>query len=182
MRLSSLFLGMGLALAALPAHAAQSGPQPLAATGSVAWKKLDDAMDDALKSKRPVFVMVHAPWCGYCRKMDATTFRDPTIVRMLAAKFSSSRLDGESESTVRWPPRKAVTEAEIAQKVFGVSGFPTLLFLRSDRKVLARISSYLPADQMKMLLEAVLAFDASGQLDKGVDFDTWLERNPPKPD
>ena len=178
MRLSSLFLGLSLALAGV-AVAAESGPQPAAATGAVAWKKLDDALDDAGKRKRPVFVMVHAPWCGYCRKMDATTFRDPSVTKLLDAKFSSARLDGESESTVRWAPRKAVAEAEIAQ-LYGIRGFPTLLFLRHDRKEIARISSYLPADQMKMLLNAVLAYDASGSLEKGVNFDSWLEKNPPQ--
>lgn len=178
MRLSSLFLGLSLALAG-GAVAAEVGPQPAAATGAVAWKKLDDALDDAGKRKRPVFVMVHAPWCGYCRKMDATTFRDPSVTKLLDAKFSSSRLDGESESTVRWAPRKAVAEAEIAQ-LYGIRGFPTLLFLRHDRKEIARISSYLPADQMKMLLNAVLAYDASGSLEKGVNFDSWLEKNPPQ--
>lgn len=181
MRLSSLFLGLSLALAGVTV-AAESGPQPAAATGAVAWKKLDDALDDAGKRKRPVFVMVHAPWCGYCRKMDATTFRDPSVVKLLESRFSPSRLDGESESTVRWAPRKAVAESEIAQRVYGVRGFPTLLFLRHDRKEIARISSYLPANQMKMLLNAVLAYDASGSLDRGVDFDSWLEKNPPKED
>lgn len=178
MRLSSLFLGLSLALAG-NAVAAESGPQPASATSAVAWKKLDDALDEGIKTKRPVFVMVHAPWCGYCRKMDATTFRDPAVVKLLASKFASARLDGESESTVRWPPKKAVSEAEIAQSM-GIRGFPTLLFLRPDRKELARISSYLPANQMKVLLEAVLAYDASGALDKGVDFESWYEKNGPK--
>jgi thioredoxin-related protein len=111
--------------------------------------------------------------------MDATTFRDPAVAKLLASKFSSARLDGESESTVRWPPKKAISEASIAQG-FGIRGFPTLLFLRPDRKELARISSYLPANQMKALLEAVLAYDASGSLDKGVDFESWYEKNAPK--
>jgi thioredoxin-related protein len=178
MRLSSIFLSLVL-VAAGGAFAAESGPQPAPATSAVAWKKLDDALDEGIKTKRPVFVMVHAPWCGYCRKMDATTFRDPAVVKLLASKFASSRLDGESESTVRWPPKKAVSEAEIAQSM-GIRGFPTLLFLRPDRKELARISSYLPANQMKVLLEAVLAYNASGALDKGVDFESWYEKNAPK--
>jgi thioredoxin-related protein len=178
MRLSSLLLGIGLALAC--AHAAEDfGPQTSASTGTVAWKKLDDAMDEGFRTKRPVFVMVHAPWCGYCRKMEATTFRDPAVTKLLATHFVSAKLDGESDNTVRWPPKRAVSEADIAQ-AFRIQGFPTLLFLRSDRKELARVSSYLPANQMKMLLNAVLAYDASGSLDKGVDFDTWLEKNPPK--
>lgn len=178
MRLSSLFLGLALALGSA-ATAGDFGPQKSAAT-SVGWKKLDDALDEAGRQKRPVFVMVHAPWCGYCRKMDATTFRDPSVVKLLGSRFASARLDGESEETVRWAPRKAVTESEIAQRVYGVRGFPTLLFLRPDRKEIARISSYLPANQMKMLLEAVLAYNASGDLEKGISFDDWLEKHPPQ--
>jgi len=175
MKLSRL-LALGVALLLTGVAVAEYGPQTPAAAANtpVRWKKLDDAMEESARTRKPVFTMVHAPWCGYCRKMDATTFRDPEIVKILGSKFVPSRLDGESENTVRWPPKKAVSEAEIAQGL-GIRGFPTLVFFRHDRKELMRISSYLPAADMKKVLDAVLAYDASGALDKGIDFDRWYD-------
>ena len=169
-------LALGGALLLSGTACAEYGPQtPAAVVNSpVRWKKLDDAMEESAKTRKPVFTMVHAPWCGYCRKMDATTFRDPEVAKLLNTKFLASRLDGESESTVRWPPKKAVTEAEIAQGL-GIRGFPTLVFFRHDSKELMRLSSYLPAADMKKVLDAVALYDASGALDKGIDFDRWFE-------
>ncbi len=136
------------------------------------WKKLDDAMSESARSHKPVFLMIHAKWCGYCRKMESITFRDPEVSRLLATKFTDSKLDGEGSAQLRWPPKKAISEAEIAYSL-GVRGYPTLIFFRHDRKELARISSYLNPVQMKALLNAVLSYDASGALDKGVDFEHW---------
>lgn len=171
MRLASIFLlGLGIAMA-MPA-VAENGPTQALTT--LRWKKLDDAMDESVRTRKPVFLMIGAKWCGYCHKMDAVTFRDPQISRLLATRFSNAKMDGEGETMLRWPPKKAVSEAEIAYGM-GIRGFPTLVFFRHDRRELARISSYLDPTQMKVLLDAILAYDASGALDKGIDFERWFQ-------
>jgi thioredoxin-related protein len=171
MRLASLLL-LGLAVSLAVPAAAEYGPAQT--SSALRWKKLDDAMDEAVRTRKPVFLMIGAKWCGYCHKMDAVTFRDPQVSRLLATRFSNAKMDGEGETMLRWPPKKAVSEAEIAYGM-GIRGFPTLVFFRHDRRELARISSYLDPTQMKVLLDAILAYDASGALDKGIDFERWFQ-------
>ena len=47
----------------------------------VAWRKdFAAATQEARRLQRPLLVQFTAPWCGYCHKMQRTTFSDPNVV------------------------------------------------------------------------------------------------------
>ena len=38
-------------------------------------------------SKKKVFIDLYTSWCGWCKRMDGSTFSDPTIVNYMNAKY-----------------------------------------------------------------------------------------------
>ncbi len=54
--------------------------------------------NDSIKKK--VFIDLYTGWCGWCKKMDASTFIDPNIVQYMNAKYYNIKFDAESRDTI----------------------------------------------------------------------------------
>lgn len=107
-------------------------PGKTAYAAEIAWaKSLPEAMAQAQRSNRLVMVDFYTDWCGWCKKLDKDVFPHPTVVGA-ARQFVSVRLNAEREGV------------ETARK-YGVTGFPTILFLTPSGAVEGRIGGYSPA-------------------------------------
>lgn len=109
------------------------------------WLSFDEAQAIAAKEKKTILVDVYTDWCGWCKKMDATTYGDPKVMKYLAQKYVIAKLNPEEEGTVTVQGKK-ITKQEFAQAV-GVKGFPTLVFFNDKGEMITGLSSYLDAKQ-----------------------------------
>lgn len=133
-------------------HGSDSGSKKTFATGveeneqgfalarGVRWNKFDKGLDQAKEKNKYTFVKVYASWCGYCRKFQKQVLTDPDVQAELDKNFVSVLVDGESDNMVK-AMGKEVPE-KILAKAFGVTGYPTLLFLDKDEKVIKKVPGY----------------------------------------
>lgn len=49
---------------------------------------------------KKIFVDVYTNWCGWCKKLDATTFANEEIIRYMNEHFIAVKLDAERKDTV----------------------------------------------------------------------------------
>lgn len=118
----------GLVGAALACGAGEPGP---AAAAGPAWESsLDGALRRARAENKPVMIFFYTDRCGWCRKMDASTFADARV-RETLTRFVPVRLNAETSG-----------RAEAAR--FGVRSFPDIAFLDSSGKQVARLPGYMP--------------------------------------
>ena len=68
--------------------------------GPINWLTLEEADSLYKIQKRPIFIDVFTDWCGWCKRMDATTFKDPNIAGYLNANFYSVKLNAETRDTI----------------------------------------------------------------------------------
>ena len=122
------------------------------ATGPINWKVYDKGIAEAKKTGKPIFVQFFATWCGYCRKMDQETFSD-TSVQQALDKFVSVRVTESSQQKVLHEG-KSVSEKEPTE-LHGVQGFPTLVFMESNGKMIGKIPGYLDSKEFKHMLKFV---------------------------
>ena len=47
-----------------------------------------------------MFIDVYTDWCGWCKRMDASTFKDPTVAAYLNANFYPVKLNAETRDTI----------------------------------------------------------------------------------
>lgn len=92
-----------------------------------------DAMRTARSTNKLVMVDFYTDWCGWCKKLDADTYTDPTVVR-LSTRFVPVKVNAEKEGVA------------VARK-YNVQGYPTIMFLEADGSIAAKIGGYLPPQQ-----------------------------------
>jgi thiol-disulfide isomerase/thioredoxin len=133
------------ALSLFLAGAARETPAPTPPPPTIKWEKnLDEALRKARRAGKPVIVNFWADWCGWCHRLDKTTYADPWVARK-AQDFVAATIDTEGS-------RK---EREIAVK-YQVTSLPTIVFLSPTGRQLGRVNGFQGPGQFPRTLEAVL--------------------------
>jgi thiol-disulfide isomerase/thioredoxin len=154
-----MMLAIGALCIALSSSAFSSSALAGGERAAIAWRKLefDGALSEAAKQKALIFVDFSTSWCGYCRKLEAETFPDPGVVAALQPMVC---LAIDAESTTGRP---------VASR-YGVTNYPTLLFLEPDGSERDRIAGFLPAQAFKSEVERIARNEGTyGLYKKAVD-------------
>jgi thioredoxin-related protein len=126
---------------------------PASALAGPAWRSWDAGLREAGTSGRPVLVDVYTDWCGWCKRMDRDVYARADVQDYLARKFVTVKLDAESKAVARYEGR-AYTSRTLAAR-FGVTGYPTTLFLSAKGAQLGNVPGYSPPEDFLLLLRFV---------------------------
>jgi len=105
----------------------------------------DLARKNAKTGKRPIFVDAYATWCGPCKLLKTTTFKDEATAAFFNDHFINLSLNVEKGKG----PDLATS--------WKIQGLPTLLVLDASGKVLGQSVGYLKAEDLLAWGKQVLA-------------------------
>ena len=117
-------------------------------SGGIKWNGYKEGMALARENGKKIYINFHASWCGYCVKMEKTTFKDDTVIRYLNTNFIPIRVDADKEKKVA--------------NDYGVRGLPANWFVENSGKRIGNQPGYLDAKQLLKLLK----FVSSGEYNK----------------
>ena len=126
----------------LPLYAQSSG----ADGNSVNWNNFKSAQLKSEENPKPIFIEFTAKWCGWCKKMDKTTFSDDEVIDVLNNQFYAVKIDFDSPTPIEYKG-DTYTGKELA-KYFGIEGLPTMIYLSSDQENSKSIVGYKTAKQL----------------------------------
>ena len=143
----------------------------------IEWLSYDVGLARAKKEGKHLFIDFTTKWCGYCKKMERTTFKEPEIISMLANNFIAVKVDGDSKKELNIDGYK-ITERNLTTKDFKVRGYPTFWFLDPAGTRLGAVSGYQPAASLKNYLEFVKdkKYEEENKDDKSEDSDDTDEK------
>ncbi len=105
----------------------------------VEWVSYEKGLDAARRDGRFMVLDFYTSWCRDCKKMEAETFSEPEVARMLSEGFAAAKVDGEE--------RPDLTSQ------YGVFAYPTVWLLAPDGTRIHQKIGYMHADEFKALLE-----------------------------
>jgi uncharacterized protein YyaL (SSP411 family) len=114
----------------------------LGRTQGFEWMQYDAAaFDKAKKERRFILLDGAAEWCHWCHVMDATTYRDPDVGKILKEKFVAIRIDVDARPDL--------------EERYADWGWPATILLSPDAEEIGKFRGYLPPDRMLAALEAI---------------------------
>lgn len=72
------------------------------------WVSFDQAVKLSAQHPKKIFIDVYTPWCGWCKKMDADTYTDPTVISYINKNYYAVRLDAETADTFHFKDHEFV--------------------------------------------------------------------------
>lgn len=58
------------------------------------------ALTEGKAFPKKIFIDVYTSWCGWCKKMDASTFAEPNVADYMNNNFYAVKMDGEMKDTI----------------------------------------------------------------------------------
>nr|MBK9651660.1 DUF255 domain-containing protein [Bacteroidota bacterium] len=125
----------------------------------IQWMSFTEAVEKNKTAPRKIFIDVYTEWCGWCKKMDKTTFVDSNVVNYMSQYFYAVKMDAESRDSVNFgdhtftylPDQKA---NELAISLLnGKMSYPTFVIMDENIKLLSPVAGYQTAPQIMPILK-----------------------------
>ena len=113
-----------------------------------------EALEKAKTDNKIVFMDAFTDWCGPCKRMSATTFKEVKVGKFFNENFINVKMDMEKG------------EGPALSRKYDVAAYPTLLFLNEKGEQVHKAVGALQADQL-----IGTARQALGKIDKTKDFE-----------
>jgi len=140
------------------------------AKARVAWEPLSQAtFDKARRENRLILLDGAAAWCHWCHVMDETTYADERIVKLLAERFVTIRVDIDERP-------------DIAAR-YGEWGWPATIILSPEAEEIGKYRGYLPPDEMlaalgsaaqAKVLDAKAAYSQTSAFPASIEALPWI--------
>ena len=130
-------LGLSLLYGFFTAHSLAVSPKPR----KLNWQtNIYAAHKISVKEQKPMLLVFHAEWCGYCRKLEGTTLADPRIVSYINSSFVPVHLDLDKQKRIA--------------KILDVKSVPCSVVLSPDADLLGKLVGYVEAARFQKTLES----------------------------
>lgn len=128
----------------------------------IKWYSFEEAMRLQKENPKKIFVDVYTDWCGWCKKMDKTTFREQEVIDALNENFYAVKFDAESARPVKYQGKvytnpnpegrrstHHLTYAMLGRKV----SYPSYALFDENGRKLTVVKGYLKKERILPILD-----------------------------
>lgn len=120
------------------------------------WYTIDEALAATSSKPKLMFVDMYTDWCGWCKKMDKSTFQDPTVMAYLKEHFYSVKFNAEQKAPVTFKGTEYQFEQGGRRGAHGLAklllegrtAYPSFVILNEKLEVVKVLRGYRTVDQL----------------------------------
>lgn len=140
---------------------AQHQTQPMPGTQAkvaspIKWVTIEELEALSAKEPRKVVVDLYTDWCGWCKRMDASTFQDAALAEYINENFYAVKFNAERKDPISFKGKQYVTPNNsvgrstnpltykliLGDKPNGRVGYPSFAFLDEKLNRIDAIAGY----------------------------------------
>ncbi|PPK86653.1 thioredoxin-related protein [Neolewinella xylanilytica] len=126
-------------------------------SAQIEWISWEEAIERSKTEPRQLLVDVYTDWCGWCKRMDKTSFQDKAVVAYIKEHFYAVKLDAEQRETITYDGhqfdydesvgRRGVHQLAVAL-LDGRMSYPSIVYLDAEQKRISISPGFKPAENL----------------------------------
>ena len=125
------------------------------------WYSFEEALELMKVEKKKIVIDVYTDWCGWCKKMDKSTFQKTQIANYLNEQYYPVKLNAEQREIINFAGQqfkyvdqgKSKSYHEFALAVTkGQLSYPTVVFIDEDLNIIQSIPGFRTAQEFEMIM------------------------------
>lgn len=117
---------------------------------TIKWYSWEEGIKMMESKPKKLFVDVYTDWCGWCKRMDATTFTDPEVIKYMNKNFYAVKFNAEQKEDIQYKGyilkylaqgRRGVHELAYSL-LNGQLSYPNFVYLDEQQQVITRSPGY----------------------------------------
>ncbi len=129
---------------------------------SINWYSFEEAVKMGKKNPKKVFIDIYTDWCGWCKKMDATTFKNPIIAKYLNENYYPVKMDAEQNDTITFSGKQYVNPNPHGRRsshqlaialLQGKMSYPSYVFLNEKFEMLTVVKGYIQKKDFETVIK-----------------------------
>ena len=147
------------------------------------WMSFEEAVAAQSKEPKKIMMDMYTTWCGPCRMLDKNTFQHKSVAEYVNKNYYAVKFNAEGDGDIKYKDeifsnpnfdasRKGSNSQHQLAGAFGVTAYPTIIFLDEDANLLLPVKGYHNAKQLEIFLK-VFATNAYKNINSKEDFATY---------
>ncbi len=132
--------------------------------GPIEWMTFEEAEKKDSVENRPFLIDVYTDWCGWCKRMMATTFHNPQLASYINKNFYCVRFDAETKDTVMFHGKEWVSDGRVNKLAYHLLSnrlsYPTIVYIDRDKHIFP-----VPGYMQTKDIEPILVYFAENMTD-----------------
>jgi thioredoxin-related protein len=130
------------------------------AQNKIRWMTWEEALSKQEKAPRKIFIDVITEWCGYCKKMDASTLNQDHVAKYINENYYPIKFDAEYKNPIEFNGTtynfvktfKGGYHELAAFILQGKLSYPTIVFLDEKNNLIQAIPGFQDAINFEMII------------------------------
>ena len=129
------------------------------------WITFEEAVKLNETAPKKIFIDMYTDWCGWCKKMDQTTFQNPEVIEYMNANYYAVKFNAERSDTIVFGGYTYINEGgmngrrsthQLAQALLqGRMSYPSYVFMNEKNQLITVAPGYMEAKDFLPVLKYI---------------------------